>query len=94
MGTPWPSLAILTSPLPGERQAWKKAKALVSQRASDRTKKKGTPDVEKDFAEADEDSNRVFDMEERQVMAVAQAVAVQLRWCVYDKIVLSWVGYY
>eukprot|EP00435_Cladocopium_sp_Y103_P049198 s1378_g14.t1 len=49
-----------------ERQAWKKAKALVSQRASDRTKKKGTPDVEKDFAEADEDSNRVFDMEERQ----------------------------
>lgn len=47
-----------------ERQAWKKAKALVSQRASDRTKKKGTPDVEKDFAEADEDSNRVFDMEE------------------------------
>ena len=48
----------------GERQAWKKAKALVSQRASDRTAKKGAESVEKDFTEADEDSNRVFDMEE------------------------------
>lgn len=48
----------------GERQAWKKAKALVSQRASDRTKRKGAESVEKDFAEADEDANRVFDMED------------------------------
>eukprot|EP00438_Fugacium_kawagutii_P020525 Skav212702 [mRNA] locus=scaffold1930:372998:378185:- [translate_table: standard] len=48
-----------------ERQAWKKAKALVSQRASDRTKRKGTESVEKDFVEADEDANRVFDMEDR-----------------------------
>jgi len=47
-----------------ERQAWKKAKALVSQRASDRTKRKGAESVEKDFAETDEDANRVFDMEE------------------------------
>ncbi|CAK9023004.1 unnamed protein product [Durusdinium trenchii] len=47
-----------------ERQAWKKAKALVSQRASDRTRRKGVENVEKDFAEADQNANRLFDLEE------------------------------
>ncbi len=60
----------------GERQAWKKAKALVSQRASDRTKRKGAESVEKDFAEADEDANRVFDMEDCH------------NWIVFDRWVL------
>jgi len=47
-----------------ERQAWKKAKELVSQRASDRTKRKGAGEVEKDFTESDANSNKVFDLEE------------------------------
>lgn len=51
----------------GERQAWKKAKALVSQRASDRTRRKGVENVEKDFAEADQNANRLFDLEEPRV---------------------------
>lgn len=38
--------------LRGERQAWKKAKALVSQTAGDRTRKRGTESVEKDFTKA------------------------------------------
>ena len=53
--------------LSGERQAWKKAKALVSQRASDRTRQRGRENVEKDFTEADENANRLFDFEESEL---------------------------
>mmetsp|Transcript_32574 Transcript_32574/g.75342 ORF Transcript_32574/g.75342 Transcript_32574/m.75342 type:complete len:721 (-) Transcript_32574:14-2176(-) len=47
-----------------ERKAWQKAKELVSQRASDRTKRKGSESVEQDFTEADANRNKVFDLEE------------------------------
>ncbi|CAJ1433748.1 unnamed protein product [Effrenium voratum] len=55
---------IFGEALERERQAWKKAKALVSQRASDRTKQRGKENVELDFTESDVNSNQVFDLEE------------------------------
>ncbi|CAE7431774.1 NDB1 [Symbiodinium sp. CCMP2592] len=62
-----------------ERQAWKKAKELVSQRASDRTKRKGSGEVEKDFTESDANSNKVFDLEDSLHIFVGCALLVCIR---------------